>query len=162
MSQKRISELRERQRRAFDEANAVVQNADAMCRDLSAAEHATFVAKTEEFNRLGTQLRALESAEPGGRDPQEALAELAEKRYGPRPPDLIQQRLELQKRMGERTAEAIRAHDAQMRDRQLSVAAASMKQQQREAEWQASLDYHRRLSQLGDANFRAHQQRMQT
>ncbi|OIN79095.1 hypothetical protein [Mycobacterium malmoense] len=148
MSSTRIQELRLRQQRVWDEANAIVHGADVMCRDLNSSESAAFQAKTEEFNRLGAQLRTMEDAQPGGRDPHAALAELAEVRYGPKRTVLHQEILAIQKRLGERTAESIIRHDASLRDRQLAGIAADMQREEREAERRRVLEHQKRMGQL--------------
>ncbi|OBI42986.1 HK97 family phage prohead protease [Mycobacterium colombiense] len=92
-------------------------------------------------------------AEPEGRDPHKALAELAEIRYGPKLPNLNQDIINIQQRMGARTAASIDANEAQLRDRELVHIATTAQREAREADWFRVLEEHRRRAQITDLRY---------
>lgn len=160
MSQTRINEIRKMLPHVFEEAQTIVQGAHAMCRDLNDEERARFQTKTEEYDHLSSELRSLEDAEPEGRHPREWLADLADLHFGPKTPNLLQERLEIQKRKGEALVQAIAAHDAEMRARdtqsryrKLDAIAAEIQHAQRVTQRRAQLDIARRRAQLTDTHY---------
>jgi hypothetical protein len=141
-----VRQLQQRREKAFEAAHAIAERASRENRHLTDHEQRQYDSYTANLDHATRDQQALLAG--NGRDPHQALAELKGKRRDSTPGNHLHQRLEIQKRLGDRTAAAITLHNANERDRRLNSAAATIEQDQRTAEWSATLAHQARRGEL--------------